>query len=521
MTKRAFLVFALLFLAVNSYAHEVYIAYVADKACSTNMVFNVEDGNGFQFYGTIPNGYDLESFRYVGAPPQVNRVCKTLFVGINDYLPSRQLKSLTTCVNDAETMSALLVQGGYYQGKDGYLLENEGALKSNIRACVANAASELIAGDVFVYYHSSHGGNDPAVSLCTYDSNYYAAELAADLSKFQAGVRVVVILDTCFSGGMIPTTSMSQAVISEMAEIRAKSKGLSIAEAEADVQKDVTFLTACRGDEESYTSKVMLSIFTRCLYNGCDAMSDLDGDGMLSFYEIFERALAYLATGSVDQHPVISNPELANSVYAMPIPQPSCFGSFVFKADRFAFVVPAVKQSLYIELKALPKKQPFEVTQFNLKTNLKKAADLSDPLPNKFDMAFKLGTVPEDAKTPVTLNGADMSININGLIIPIAQTGQSIKTNKKKTNVTIGLVNYYFETMGKLQYKVNEKKGISTYKLKIAGENGLHTMFDPTSAVQTTHVFLRGPQCVRANIDCKTVMKEGKSFTAKLTKEDK
>ncbi|MBO7447538.1 hypothetical protein J6U78_04325, partial [bacterium] len=66
MTKRAFLVFALLFLAASSYAHEVYIAYVADKTCSTNLVFNVEDGNGFQFYGTIPNGYDLSSFKYVG-----------------------------------------------------------------------------------------------------------------------------------------------------------------------------------------------------------------------------------------------------------------------------------------------------------------------------------------------------------------------------------------------------------------------------------------------------------------------
>ena len=65
------------------------------------------------------------------------------------------------------------------------------------------------------------------------------------------------------------------------------------------------------------------------------------------------------------------------------------------------------------------------------------------------------------------------------------------------------------------------KASARAYKLKISGENGLHTMFDPTSAVQTTHIFLRGPQCVRANIDCKTVMKEGKSFTAKLTKEDK
>ena len=96
MKKRALFVFALLFLAVNSYAHEVYVAYVADKACGTNLVFNVEDGTGFQFYGTIPNGYDLSSFKYVGEPPQVKRVCKTLFVGINDYLPSRQLNSLTT-----------------------------------------------------------------------------------------------------------------------------------------------------------------------------------------------------------------------------------------------------------------------------------------------------------------------------------------------------------------------------------------------------------------------------------------
>lgn len=519
MKKRAFFVLALLLLAVNSYAHEVYVAYVADETLSTNMAFIVEDGKDFGFVGILPDGYDLASFQYVGAPPQVHHVCKTLFVGINAYLPSRQISSLTTCVNDAETMATLLIQGGYYQSKDGVLLEDAGALKSSIRTCIVNAASELIAGDVFVYYHSSHGGNNPTISLCTYDSDYYAAELAIDLSKFQAGVRVVVILDTCFSGGMIPTTSMAQAVISKMAEIRAKSKGLSISEAEADVQHDVTFLTACRGDEESYTSKVMLSIFTRCLYNGCDAMSDIDGDGMLSFYEIFQRALAYLATGDVNQHPVISNPELAHSIFAMPIPQPSCFGTFFFEHDRFGFFVPVVNQSLYIELKALPKNQTFDVTKYNLKTDLRKASDISSPLPNKFNISFKLGNAPEDAKTPVPLSGTDMSININGLVIPIAQTGQPIKTNKKKTNVTITLVNYNFENMGKLQYKINAKKGITTYKLKIAGENYLHTMYGLTSAVQGTCVLIRGPQCVSTAFATKTVLKDGKSFTAKKVKK--
>ncbi len=519
MKKRAFFVLALLLLAVNSYSHEVYVAYVADEKCSTNMLFNVEDGKSFVFTGTIPEGYNLESFRYLGVPPQATRKCKTLFVGINEYLPSRELNPLSTCVNDAETMATILVDGGYYLAEEGILLENETALQNNVRVSVRNAAQELVAGDVFLYYQSSHGGESPTVHLCTYDGNYYASDLASDLSQFQAGVKIVVILDSCFSGGMIPTTGMADAVISEMARIRAKSNGLSISEAEADVQHDVTFLTACRSDEESYTSKVMLSVFTRCLHSGCDSLSDLNGDGMLSFYEIFQRALAYIALGSGKQHPVISNPSLADSILAMPIPQTSCFGSFLFKDDLFGLVIPNVRQTLYIELKALPIRQTLDVTQCNLKTDLRNATDFSGPLPNKFNMTFKLIAMPERPKTPVPISDNDMSVNINGLVIPIAQSGQSITTNKKKTSVSISLVDYDFKTIGSLQYKINEKKRVTTYKLKIDGENGLHTMFGAVSAIQDTHAFIRGPFCLGADFSSKTILKDGKSFTAKKVKK--
>ena len=509
--------------ALGAETHKVYVHYGADDANTTNMMLQVADGNNFIFKGVLPEGYELSGFDYAGIPKQVsNHKSRMLFVGINNYLPSRGLNSLSSCINDAETMANLMVEGGYFSGDCGALLEDADALTSVIRNQVRAAANQLSSGDLFVYYQSSHGGNSP-YSLTTYDSRYTASDLASDLSYFQAGVKVVIILDACYSGAMIPSGAMAQAVMTELAEIRANQLSISTAQAEADMKNDMTFLTASRGDEESYGGKA-LSVFTSGLFFGCDAMSDLNGDGMVSFAELYLRGLAFLDHNNITrQHPYISNPNLANNIQAFPIPQKSCFGRLAEQDGYCYFIIPCVRQELYIEIKtSMAQQSLLSVPKFSLKTNLKKAADMEGPLPNALDITLTL-TEPKlkGAKQAFTPVVGDSAVILNGAIIPLSQSGQVIKSNKKRTSASVSLLNYYFEPVGKFQFKFDQKKNKYTCKIKYSDECYLHTIFSMDSGSQNVSVVLRDASTASSIMTADTVYKEGKSFTAKLAKGKK
>jgi hypothetical protein len=64
----------------------------------------------------------------------------------------------------------------------------------------------LRSGDIFIYFQSSHGGNSRTrprdAFLCSHNANYTDRELASDLARFNRGVKIVVIIDACHSGGM-------------------------------------------------------------------------------------------------------------------------------------------------------------------------------------------------------------------------------------------------------------------------------------------------------------------------------
>ena len=135
-----------------------------------------------------------------------------LCVGINEYV---DITPLTGCVNDADYMYANLIERGDWSAANMTKLTDSQATKNGIRTAISNIAAVAKAGDTFVYQHSSHGGNEDEdnptrnVFLCVYDEDYYDNstayndyELAADLQAFPAGVKVVVIVDACFSGGL-------------------------------------------------------------------------------------------------------------------------------------------------------------------------------------------------------------------------------------------------------------------------------------------------------------------------------
>ena len=113
---------------------------------------------------------------------------------------------LAACEFDANDMAAIAKAKGI---KSTVLLTKK-ATRSNVLAGMRSAAKALETGDLFFMSYSGHGGQVPDVTgeeedkkdetWCLYDGQLIDDELYFELSKFAAGVRVLVLSDSCHSG---------------------------------------------------------------------------------------------------------------------------------------------------------------------------------------------------------------------------------------------------------------------------------------------------------------------------------
>lgn len=113
---------------------------------------------------------------------------------------------LAACEFDALDMVAIAKSKGM---KSTLLLTKKGT-RANVLAAMRAAAKALVAGDLFFMSYSGHGGQVPDVSgdeadkqdetWCLYDGQLIDDELYFELSQFKAGVRVLVVSDSCHSG---------------------------------------------------------------------------------------------------------------------------------------------------------------------------------------------------------------------------------------------------------------------------------------------------------------------------------
>ncbi len=124
-------------------------------------------------------------------------------VGINDY-PNLPLKNqLNYCIDDANSMYAMLKGAGW----DAHLYID--ATKSTIKAALAAVPS---GQDSFIFYYSGHGYLGTSESAYIVPSDYDGSGStdsmisSADLSRWLASVSSTnksVILDSCYSGAFI------------------------------------------------------------------------------------------------------------------------------------------------------------------------------------------------------------------------------------------------------------------------------------------------------------------------------
>jgi metacaspase-1 len=135
---------------------------------------------------------------------------RALCVGINNY-PGTD-KDLSGCVNDAKAWGSLLVEHYDFTRSDVVMLLDKkathAAMIDGLKRLLANAKR----GDVLVFTNSSHGtyvaddnADEPSYdeALCPWDAKDHLLvddELRELFGSVPTGVRLTVVLDSCFSG---------------------------------------------------------------------------------------------------------------------------------------------------------------------------------------------------------------------------------------------------------------------------------------------------------------------------------
>jgi hypothetical protein len=133
----------------------------------------------------------------------------SLHIGLNAVNPVHYhgwSGDLAACEADAEDMQAIAKARGM---KPTVLLTAQ-ATRATVLTALRKAARTLKKGDFFFLSFSGHGGQVADVTgeeidrkdetWCLWDSQLIDDELYLELSKFAAGVRILVLSDSCHSG---------------------------------------------------------------------------------------------------------------------------------------------------------------------------------------------------------------------------------------------------------------------------------------------------------------------------------
>lgn len=231
------------------------------------------------------------------APPALPGRYYGLFVGVNVY---KSIGGLGGCVNDATAMRDRFTDWGYCARADATLLTNRVATLAAVRATMADLAAKAAPGDTVLFYQSSHGTQQSGTTvcgLCEHDETYWDYQLAADLGRFADGVRVVVMADTCNSGGLFksagaaaPRFDLARRVQTLLSERRpagrpsaAGARGAAARNLSAPA--DIGWITAADYDQSSFETGANGRFTSAFLESWASGSADPDGDGRVNFYD--------------------------------------------------------------------------------------------------------------------------------------------------------------------------------------------------------------------------------------------
>jgi Caspase domain len=137
----------------------------------------------------------------------------SIHIGLNwlgGHYNGEEYKALEGCVNDANLMRDIAFKKGFHE-QISFITDatfDEERLKTeNILKCIESygkgSVNELVKGDILLITYSGHGSQVNGrnnQTWCFFDRMVIDAELAELWSKFNAGVKILFISDSCHSG---------------------------------------------------------------------------------------------------------------------------------------------------------------------------------------------------------------------------------------------------------------------------------------------------------------------------------
>jgi hypothetical protein len=134
--------------------------------------------------------------------------------------------TLAGCINDAKSMQFLAAGQGFIT----QILTDDQASSSEVIRLVSSYGRQLQAGDIFLLTYSGHGGQVPDINgdeadgqdetWILYDRMLIDDELYQLFGQFAAGVRIVLLSDSCHSGTVAKVVTQT-AVVEKYRELSA------------------------------------------------------------------------------------------------------------------------------------------------------------------------------------------------------------------------------------------------------------------------------------------------------------
>lgn len=254
---------------------------------------------------------------------------RAVIVGIEDY---QSMTDLSYTIDDAEDMRNVLLAYTNWNDSNIQFLTDVDASKGEIESAISTMATLEDADDVCLFFFSGHGSRIPDDDdeevdsydevICPWDTTKELGNVISDdeLGTWLAACQgnVVVILDTCMSGGFtkgieetvkavpnpqVPKDAIAKKHFGEGLVERLKQRPIS-----RDLNKTgYVVLMACEEDKSAYESRRLKNgVFTYYIVEGLWGPADEDGDNNVSAEEDF-----YYADPLVRQYkPTNQDPQL-------------------------------------------------------------------------------------------------------------------------------------------------------------------------------------------------------------------
>lgn len=238
---------------------------------------------------------------------------RSLHLGLNAVLPAAYHGwpgELMACVNDATSNAALFAQHGF----EAVGRFNHDCSLAGTRASLAQLGAELKADAQLVLSFSGHGGRAAGWSwsgytetLCFWDGQMADTELHSLLTYFSPGVKVIVILDSCHSGGMDRGLALGLALGGTNGPalrprniprwLNDQLPAPALPTARGEIQCSALLLTACRADE------VALDGYTNGAFTGAMLRARENFGHVPTWAEWFTATAELMLAEHASQHP--------------------------------------------------------------------------------------------------------------------------------------------------------------------------------------------------------------------------